>query len=404
MAAMDDIGLRYLLLGLRLGRHLPELIGSYVGPSELAEAVASEAPTPLDELHIEALRLADLAAELPFETPILRRRAQWFVAQLRAMSALARRVGGEEIGFVDLVEELYDVEVQLEPESTFETARGMLDAVLPGRAPLRERLATHDRNSQVPPDRLVDVVSGFASVLRRRTRAQLWLPEHESISFEAAHDAAWETDARYLGSGRSRVRVNLDAPMTLAAAVELAAQAGYPGRHAEAVVKDALLIQGGHAELALSTELSPQAVLGEGMKTLAREVVMSDQEVRVELSRIARSLDQQIDMQAELMLQRALRLMVPALGNAAVALHRDGEPISQVRAYLADVALISDDRLDRSTACLIDPVWSTHAFTAIDGRRLISEWLEVQGQTRGFGRLLSEQLTPGQLRAELARP
>lgn len=401
---MDEIGRRYLLLGLRLGRHLPDLIGSYVGPPELAEAVNGEAPTPAAELHTEAMQLADLAAVLPVETALLRRRAQWFVAQLIAMSAMARRVAGEEIGFVDLVEELYDIEVRLEPEATFEAARRMIDGALPGRAPLRERLATHDRNSRIPPERAVAAVAGLAAALRARTRAQLWLPEHESVSFEAAHDVAWETNLRYLGSGRSLVRINLDLPVTLASVAELAAHEGYPGHHAEASVKDAVLIQAGHAELALVAEFSPQALIREGMATFAREVVMSDQELAVELRKLARSLNRRLDIEAELVVHRARQLMIPALGNAAVALHRDEEPVDRVRAYLADAALVPDDRLEATVTSLSDPTWRTYPFTYIEGRRLVSEWLEVQGQTHGFARLLAEQLSPHQLRSELGQP
>jgi len=101
------------------------------------------------------------------------------------------------------------------------------------------------------------------------------------------------------------------------------------------------------------------------------------------------------------MVQRARRLMVPALGNAAVALHRDGEPIAQVRSYLAEVALVPDERLDETIARLTDAIGRTEPFARIAGRRLISEWLEVQGQTHGFARLLAEQQTPRTLRSEL---
>ena len=44
---MDEIALRYLLLGLRLGRHLPGLVDSYHGPAELSEAVDGEPLTPV---------------------------------------------------------------------------------------------------------------------------------------------------------------------------------------------------------------------------------------------------------------------------------------------------------------------------------------------------------------------
>jgi hypothetical protein len=398
---MDEIALRFLLLGLRLGRHLPGFIHSYHGPAELSEAVDGEPLTPAAELHDEAMQLAGMAAELPGDTPSRRRRITWLVAQVGAMGALARRAGGEEIGYVDLVEELYDIEVQLEPDATFETARRMVDAALPGAASLRDRLAEHDLRTRLPADRALAAVSELAKRLRARTRAQLWLPEAESVTFEAASAVPWDADGRYLGAGRSVIRINLDRPLTYAAAVEVAAHHAYPGHHAEASVKDQLLITAGHAELGLVAQASPQTLISEGMAGIAREVVMGDQELGRELQELAKSSDQRIDLEAELTIQHARRLMAAALGNAAVALHRDGEPVSQVREYLVEVALVGEERLDATIGHLTDDARRTEPFLHIEGRRLISEWLELRGQTHGYARLLAEQLTPGSLRSDL---
>ena len=71
-----------------------------------------------------------------------------------------------------LVEELYDIEVQLEPDATFEAARGMLDAALPGGGLLRERLAAHDADNRIPRERAIALAGELLGRLRMRTRAR----------------------------------------------------------------------------------------------------------------------------------------------------------------------------------------------------------------------------------------
>jgi hypothetical protein len=398
---MDEIALRYLLLALRLGRHVPRFVESYFGPAELAEAVDAELLTPLAELHDESMQLAGMAAELTADAQADRRRRTWLAAQVAAMGMLARWIGGEEIGYVDLVEELYDIEVVLEPDATFATARRMLEGALPGPGSLRDRLATHDAEARVADDRVIPAVGRLAAGLRERARAQLWLPPNESVQLDEARQVPWDTSIRHLGSGRSAILINLDRPLTIASLGELVAHDAYPGRHTEAAVKDQLLVSTEHPELSLLATPSPQALVSEGMAGFGREVLMGDRELLVELERLARSLDGGPDLEAEVTVLRARRLMVPAVGNAAVALHRDGEPVEGVRAYLAEVALLADDRLDETMSRLADPVLRAEPFARIEGRRLVSEWLEEHGQTQGFGRLLAEQLTPGELRSEL---
>src|SRR5512146_2884685 len=100
---MDELARRYLLLGLRLERLSPGLIDSYVGPPELREIALVE-PMPLvTELHDETMALAGLAEALPGADEATAQRRAWFAGQLRAMGVLARRAGGEEIAYVDLV-------------------------------------------------------------------------------------------------------------------------------------------------------------------------------------------------------------------------------------------------------------------------------------------------------------
>jgi len=398
---MDDVALRYLLLAMRIGRHHPGLVDSYTGPPEIAEAVAGEDPIPPAELHGEALRLADTVADLATATPLERRRAAWLSDQLVALSALARLADGEEIGFVDLAEELFDIQVRPEPEETFAAARSMIEAALPGSGSLQARLQQHERSATLPPEAVLATLRALADAMRDRVLAQMWLPSGESVAIEALEGQQWVAEMQYLGNRHSRVRVNLDLPVSLSRVVELAAHECYPGHHAEAVVKDALLVATGHAEVSLVLDLAPEAVIHEGLATYAREVVMSDAELAAELGGVARRLGLSVDIGAEMIVQRAQRLLVPAIGNAALQLHVDGRAPEAVHRYLGEVGLLADAQLEATFSLISDPIWGRYFFTYIEGRLLVGEWLEAHGQTHGFGRLLAEQQTPGALRSEL---
>jgi hypothetical protein len=167
---VDEIARRYLLLTLRLSRHAPEMLDFYVGPPELQEAVAAEAPAPLAELHAEALQLQELVSELPGVAAPDARRKAWLAAQLTAHDALSRLLDGEEIGYVDAVEALFAVQVEAEPASSFTTAHLLLDDALPAGQSLRDRLAAHDLATRLDPGQVVAVTAAMADELRERAR------------------------------------------------------------------------------------------------------------------------------------------------------------------------------------------------------------------------------------------
>ena len=405
---MDDIGRRYLLLALRLGRHLPDLLGSYNGPAELAEAVAGEAPTPAEELHLEALSLHAEAAELPGGTEADARRRTWLAEQLAALGASARLVAGEEIGYVDLVEELYGIAAEAEPEATFVSARHLLDGALPPGRTIAARLAAHDVSVTLPAEVALRAVKRMTTALRQRTIRDVWLPEGESVEFVASGDRPDGFSATYLGGLRSRIEITPGRPLVLGQLLRIAGHVAYPGHHAEYATKEALLVQErGLGEAMVVCRFTPAEAISEGLAGLGRGVVLNDQELGGVLRRLVSDLGVSISdsaVEREVLVARARSQLGRAIANAALMVWRDSVPQPEVRAWLAESAQMSDVRLEKEMLRLATVRGSTRAFRRLAGPRVMAEWLEVQGQTHGLGRLLAEQLTPGQLRAEIAGP
>jgi hypothetical protein len=404
---MDEVGHRYQALALRIGRHLPDYVDFWLGDPLLREAIAAEEPAPPIELHVEAVALHEAAALLPADDDQSARRRDWLLAQLGAMSAIARRLGGEEIAFADLVEVLFDVPVSETPSEDVRRAHALLDEALPPGPSLRDRLTRHDDTTRVPSEHLVPAVAFMAERLRERTRQDLGLPDGESIELVAVRDRPWGASAPYTGILRTRIELNLDLPVTLGSLAYLAAHEVYPGHHTERASKEiSLWRERDLGEAAVACVYSPEIAISEGMAELAREVVVSDQELATWLRELVAARGLEIPAEAverEVTVERGRRLLSNISADAALSRCQLGLPEPEIRAMLAERALRSDERIEHDLRALREPLSAAYLFS-YTASRLIAAWLESQGQTAGFSRLLHEQLSPGQLRAELGEP
>ena len=194
-----DVLERYLLLGLRLGRHIDGFVDAYYGPPELAEAVEGEELAAPGELAAEA---AALARELAFDDE---HRNVWLRAQLAGCEATARRLAGEPIGWAEEVELCYGVRPEPVPEERFSAAQETLSAALPGSGDLAARYRVWLETQVVPPESLSAATRAFERELRERTRALFGLPDGESVLFETVENEPWSGFNYYLGERRSRV-------------------------------------------------------------------------------------------------------------------------------------------------------------------------------------------------------
>jgi hypothetical protein len=408
---MDEVARRYVLLGLRLEKHVPDFVDSYIGPRELAAAVEEEAPAPVQQLVHEAAAVAELVGQLPADTDEHRRRREWFDGQLRAIRALARRAGGDEIGYLDLVEQLFGVRISPTPDDRVATFRAQLDAALPSTGPstgsLAERYAAFTTALEVPSDRMMDVMRSSTERFRRVSRRDFDVPQGEGIDWGEAHDVPWGAEARFKGNGRSLIRLNLDLPRDVPAIAYLASHEGYPGHHLDHITKERTLVRERHlGEATLRTMNTPESMLAEGLADVAREVVMSDFELTAELRTIAReagieAAPRQLEVAVTVM--TAVRALMDAAScNAAIMLHEQGRPADEVRDYLLETTARPPQLVAQSMRVLTDSIGRTYPFTYSWGSSLIRPWLEVQGQTTGFARLLAEQHTPAGLARETA--
>ena len=173
---MSAVATEYIELGLRLGRHVENLVDSYNGPKEISERVEAEELREPASLVEDAVRLREAADE------------PWLEAQLGALEAVARKLAGEDLSYEQEVERYYGIPATRVPEEELEEAHRRLDAALPGKGSLAERYQGWRERDTLSGMPLARVVGGLAGELRSRTAERFGLPDGESVDWEFVTD------------------------------------------------------------------------------------------------------------------------------------------------------------------------------------------------------------------------
>jgi hypothetical protein len=380
---------RYVELCLRLGRHVDGLVDAYFGDPAVQERIDAEALSDPASLAEDAARLV---AELD---GLEAQRRRWLHAQLVGLETVARKLAGEEFAFADEVERCYGVRPRRTPEDEIDAAHAGLDAALPGAGSLAGRYQ-HWREAQtVPKDRLGSVLSDIVEELRARTHELVGLPDGESYELELVSDEPWSAYNYYEGSLRSRIAVNTDVPMATNFLTELMAHELYPGHQTEHAWKEQLLYrEGGRSEASILMIGTPESLIAEGIAGLAFSMVLENEDAFAAEVLVRHGIDYDADLARAVKAVR--RPLARASDNAAMMLYEDGATEDEALEYLKDRALMSDRRASQAMKFIADPMWRSYVTTYEDGYEVCKTW--VDGDPARFKRLLTEQLTPADLR------
>ncbi len=371
---------RYLLLGLRLGRHVDGYVDAYYGPPELKEQADAEEPVASSELVAEAVALRE---ELTGIADPQRRR--WLEAQLLGAETAARRLAGEPVAYVDEVERCFGVRPQPVAESRFEEALDRIDAVLPGEGELFDRYQAWLDTQVVPAELLGPAIDALKAELRERTRALVDLPEGEEVVSELVSNEPWAGFNYYLGGLKSRSVLNTDLPTRSYVLSEIVAHEMYPGHHTEHAVKEELLVRGdGRTEETLLLVPTPQSLISEGIATNAMQIVI-DGDADDWAASVLLPLGIGYDADRARVLREAFTTLGFVSANTALQIHDEGRPLDEVRAYFKRWALANDDRVEKHLQFVTDPTW----------RVLRLQLLEWRGSRSGPGSAATARASGG---------
>ena len=411
--APDPIATDYLLLGLRLDQHLPGLVDAYYGPADVKARVDMEQLRAPSRLREDVASLADLVTREVDEQD----RKEWLTAQLHALDAHALALAGEPLPYPAYVKRCMGFAPRRHKDTVFDAAASAIDALLPGRGSVAERLEAWDRELEVPVDRLPSVAEWLVDRFRERARRDFGLPDGESLRVSIVRDKPWIAYNSYEGGRRSRIDINVDLPVTVPDLVDTIAHETYPGHHLEQSWKEADLVDRRHwLEVSMVLTNTPEGPVSEGLARYG--------------TRLASPLEERADLLVELfetaglaiaadriaadriaareIAERAVALVGPraildgAVDEAALRRHADGRSHKEVLAYLRAVGRCSPEVAAKRLEFIEDPLFRLYVFAYEEGEKLVARWVETgeaPDRLGRFGRLLHEQVTPGRLRA-----
>jgi hypothetical protein len=372
---------RYLLLGLRLGRHVDGLVDAYFGPPELAARVGAE------ELAEPATLAADadaLLTDVPPDT--------WLHDQVRGLHTYAGVLAGERLSYGDEVEGCYGVRPKRTPEADFEAAHAELDELLPGEGELATRYEQWREPQFVPTERIPAVADLIMAELRDATERLVGLPAGESVELEAVTNEPWLAFNYYLGGLRSRVAINVELPITAWELVELLAHETYPGHHTEHAWKEQLLVRdSGLVEESISLVPTPQAVVSEGIAESGFDLL--DGALVPAVARHGGT----VDVDTARRVSRARESLRCVGVNAALMFFEDGVPTEDLEAYVRRWRAVGPEYAKSSVRFVTDPTWRAYVITYSSGRDLCRAF--HRGDVGRFRRLLTEQFRVRDLQA-----
>ena len=333
---------RYVLLALRLGRHDEDLVETYYGPRAIAERVDSEAPSPPAALVTEADQLLQDLDD------------GWLHDQVTALRTRAGILAGETWSYADEVATCFGVEPTRTDESAMEAAYDELERLLPGPGPLRDRYRAWEHATRLPDTAVPGVVDAVVEESRGQARRLFGMPTDESFDLEYVSGQGWMAFHEYVGDLRAHVSVNTDLPRPAVELLHTVLHETYAGHHAEACLKEHLLVRGeGKLAPTITVVPTPHSVVSEGLAETGPALLMH--EGRAAYDAILRDAGLDVDLDRDRSVQLASEPLLKLGSEASTLMHQDGWTTDAVLARLRRWALVDEDLLQHVVRFVSDP-------------------------------------------------
>ena len=404
---INAIARDYVKLTLAMGEKEAGYVDAYYGDPAWAEGAKTD-PRSLLELGNDIISLMGRIDALPVtDDPLVEARKRFLSAQLEAAHTRHAMISGETLPFVTEAKGLFGVTPAFKPLADYDATIATIEALVPGKGPLHERVEAYQARFTIPADRLKPVFNAAIAECKSRTAEHITLPVDENFKMEFVTGKSWSGYNHYQGNFQSLIQINTDLPIRISRAVDLGCHEGYPGHHVyNMLLEQRLTRERGWQEFSIYPLYSPQSLIAEGSANYGIALAFPGEE-RLIFERDVLYPLAGLDLAAAadyFELQQALSKLKGARFAIAQAYLDKMISSEEALGLIQKYQLVSRERAEQSLS--FNDQYRSYVINYGLGQDMVKAWVEAQGHApvwrwKAMEKLLSEPMLPGDLAVDL---
>jgi len=393
---LDDFAKEYILLGLRINKHIDGYVEHYYGPPKLKKIVDLEELSSPNMLLNNWKKLKTKLQKQDFE----KMRYRFLDSTLTAIKTIIRKLNGESIPYLEQVKNYFNLEPVLYDDNFFYGLTNKAEDLYKGKGTLSERIKRIATQRTLSLDRLTDLCMKAIQLAKARTKEVFpkLLPDNEKIEISEVENQSWHMYCWYKGNYASKIEINTSTYHYWTNLLFYACHESYPGHHTERAVRERLLYcKKGYFESSILLIYSPEMVISEGIGVTAESVIFSPTEsIRSLIDRIYsipinEASIETLTGQSEI--RRGFRRFESNLAYHKYVNKWDDKKLID---YAKSFKVIPYKSIKTLLKFITDKLWAPYIM-AYQGERLITEKYGIRPSPKDFRRLLTEQTLPSDL-------
>ncbi len=393
---LDDFAKDYILLGLRINKHINGYVEHYYGPPKLKKIVDSEELSSPNKLFNNWKNLKTKFQKQDIE----KKRYRFLDSTLTAIKTILRKLKGESISYLEQVKNFFNFEPVLYEDAFFYDLAKKAEELYKGNGTISERIKRIAIQRRIPSDRLIDLNMKAIQITKMRTKEVFpkLLPDNEKIEIAGVEDQSWHMYCWYKGNYISKIEINKSNTHFWTHLIFNACHEGYPGHHTERAVREKLLYRKkDYFESSILLIYSPEMVISEGIGVTAESVIFSPKDsIRsvIELIHTFFKIDDSIEnLISQNEIRRGFRRFE---SNLAYHKHVNKWDDKKLADYAKSIKVMPNTSIRAHLRFISDKLWAPYVMT-YQGERLITEKYGIRPSPKDFRRLLTEQTLPSDL-------